>query len=32
MDRARGEEGQAAVELVALLPLLAVIALAAWQA
>jgi hypothetical protein len=32
MDRAREEEGQAAVELVALLPLLAVIALTAWQA
>jgi|SRR5690349_11819936 pilus assembly protein CpaE len=32
MRMARGEEGQASVELVALLPLLVVIALAAWQA
>jgi hypothetical protein len=32
MRRARGDEGQASVELVALLPLLVVIALAAWQA
>jgi pilus assembly protein CpaE len=31
MRTGRGEEGQAAVELVALLPLLVVIALAVWQ-
>jgi hypothetical protein len=31
MDRARHEEGQASVELVALLPLLVLLACAAWQ-
>ncbi|MCW3023755.1 MAG: pilus assembly protein, partial [Conexibacter sp.] len=31
MVRARGEEGQAAVELVALLPVLALVAALAWQ-